>query len=92
MLKLKNGKEFLLKKGDNTIGRDGDINIPDDNYISKVHAKIVLHNNKCTIHDLGSKNGTYINKTKVSSASPLTHKDQILCGKTKFVFCQELIE
>jgi pSer/pThr/pTyr-binding forkhead associated (FHA) protein len=44
-----------------TIGRErGDINFPDDGYVSGLHARITVREGKCYITDLGSSNGTFI--------------------------------
>src|SRR5262249_2466751 len=44
-----------------TIGRDrGDINFPDDGYVSGLHARIFIRDGKHFLTDLGSSNGTFI--------------------------------
>jgi pSer/pThr/pTyr-binding forkhead associated (FHA) protein len=44
-----------------TIGRErGDINFPDDGYVSGVHARITQRDGKIVIADLGSSNGTFV--------------------------------
>jgi pSer/pThr/pTyr-binding forkhead associated (FHA) protein len=44
-----------------TIGRErGDINFPDDGYVSGVHARITQREGKTYLTDLGSSNGTFV--------------------------------
>src|SRR5215831_7024072 len=44
-----------------TIGRErGDINFPDDGYVSGVHARITQRDGKIVLADLGSSNGTFV--------------------------------
>src|SRR3990172_13373628 len=61
--------EYLLKPGLNSIGRrqDNDISIADE-AASRQHAQISLDekNNAITIRDLGSRNGTFINRRRLT--------------------------
>lgn len=61
--------EYLLKPGLNSIGRrqDNDILIADE-AASRQHAEIQLNDesNTITIRDLGSRNGTYINRRRIT--------------------------
>jgi len=55
------GSAFPLFGDAVTIGRErGDINFPDDGYVSGVHARISQRDGKTFIVDLGSSNGTFI--------------------------------
>ena len=66
------GKEFLLHEDDIQIGRwdaDGgifpDVDLDSDDPEAKVsrrHARIVRRSDQYTIEDLGSTNGTFINR------------------------------
>ena len=61
--------EYLIKPGVNTLGRrqDNDIVIADE-AASREHAQIHLDNktNSLTVRDLGSRNGTYINRRRLT--------------------------
>jgi pSer/pThr/pTyr-binding forkhead associated (FHA) protein len=61
-----------------TIGRvaDRDISI-DDGRISRLHAEVVLREGMLTVEDKGSSNGTKVNGTAVSGATPLSHGDAV---------------
>ena len=61
-----------------TIGRvaDRDISI-DDGRISRLHAEVVLCEGVLTVEDKGSSNGTKVNGSPVSDATPLSHGDAV---------------
>ena len=83
-LKTANGNVFTIASGETTIGREGNIAFPDDKFISRAHAKIVLTNNTLTIKDLNSQNGTFINGKKIHKSQDITLGDKIKCGNTNF--------
>ena len=92
ILKINSGEEIELQQGKTTIGRDSAIKTPNDHFMSKRHAKIVLHKGKCTLHDLGSKNGTLLNGKKIRSSTVLANNDKIICGKSRYLFKQINLE
>ncbi len=86
------GKKFDLEKDDSTIGRSSDCEIPiKEEDISRNHARIVVEGvkGKVKVVDLGSTNGTYVNKKKVAGEQYLENGDQIRCGNTLFKFISE---
>jgi hypothetical protein len=93
------GKEFLLYENEALIGRwdaDGgifpDIDLDQDDpeaKISRRHARLIQVNNQFLIEDLGSTNGTFINRGPRLMAGikqPLNHGDEIIVGKTFLKF------
>jgi serine/threonine-protein kinase len=89
------GKEFVLVSDETYIGRwDADNGVfPDvdlDAYdneakVSRRHARIILKNGIYTIEDLGSTNGTYVNRgRRLIPGTPhrLNDGDEIIVGKT----------
>jgi pSer/pThr/pTyr-binding forkhead associated (FHA) protein len=56
------GQEFVLKSGENTLGRDSgcDIHFPVEG-VSKRHLSITVSDDVVTVSDLGSANGTFLN-------------------------------
>lgn len=89
------GKEFPLSTEESYIGRwDADNGVfPDvdldafdpEAKISRRHARIIFKNGKYAIEDLGSTNGTYINRgRRLIPGSPhiLKNGDEIIVGKT----------
>ena len=62
-----------------------DIIIPDDSRLSKQHFIIKTNNKGCSIKDLGSTNGTFLDGNKVGeSFQSLKTGGIIRCGKTEF--------
>lgn len=93
------GKEFLLYESEALIGRwdaDGgifpDIDLDQDDpeaKISRRHARLIQVGNQFLIEDLGSTNGTFINRGPRLLAGirqPLNHGDEIIVGKTFLKF------
>jgi pSer/pThr/pTyr-binding forkhead associated (FHA) protein len=52
-----------------------------DTYVSNVHARIFMRDGSWWLEDLGSTNGTYMNRTKVATPTPIGPGDQIRLGK-----------
>ena len=70
-------------KGEANIGRAAGCEITlDDTFISQVHARLPLNEAGVVLEDLGSTNGTYLNRQKVTSASVVQPGDQIQVGGT----------
>ena len=89
------GKQFLLNTAESQIGRwdaDGgifpDVDLDSDDPEAKVsrrHARILFSDGKYVLEDLGSTNGTFINRGKRLSPGtrqPLNDGDEIIVGKT----------
>ncbi len=79
------GGRFPLRKVRTTIGRKGTDILLSDPEVSKLHAVITVTREGCTLKDLGSTNGTYLNGRKITEA-PLSHLDEIWLGRTKLLF------
>jgi pSer/pThr/pTyr-binding forkhead associated (FHA) protein len=75
---------YPLKVGLNTIGRmpDNDV-VLQDPYVSRRHCAILVHTgDTCELHDIASKNGTFINGRKIAGPTSLQSGDEIrMCGK-----------
>jgi pSer/pThr/pTyr-binding forkhead associated (FHA) protein len=89
------GKQFLLSGAESQIGRwdaDGgifpDVDLDSDDPEAKVsrrHARITLRDGKYFLEDLGSTNGTFVNRGKrlaPGTRQPLNDGDEIIVGKT----------
>lgn len=89
------GKQFMLSSTESHIGRwdaDGgifpDVDLDSDDPEAKVsrrHARITFSDGKYLLEDLGSTNGTFINRGKRLSPGtrqPLNDGDEIIVGKT----------
>jgi hypothetical protein len=89
------GKQFTLSAEESQIGRwdaDGgvfpDVDLDSDDPEAKVsrrHARITMEEGKYFVEDLGSTNGTFVNRGKrlaPGTRQPLNDGDEIIVGKT----------
>jgi hypothetical protein len=96
------GKEFMLTDSESNIGRwdaDGgifpDVDLDQDDPEAKVsrrHARIIHQSGQYLIEDLGSTNGTFINRGRrllPGNRHPLNNGDEIIVGKTFLKFVVE---
>jgi hypothetical protein len=67
-----------------TVGRavGCQITLDDDTYVSQLHARVFRRDGQLFVEDLGSTNGTFLNRRKVSSPAPLKRGDRLQMGKT----------
>ena len=80
------GSTFLLERDVTRAGRHPDSEIfLDDITVSRRHAEFVRQGPGYTVRDVGSLNGTYLNRERLEEA-PLTHGDEVQIGKFKLVF------
>lgn len=80
------GSKYFLDTDATTIGRHPDSNIfLDDITVSRRHSEIRRGDGSFSLHDVGSLNGTYVNKERVEESS-LRSGDEIQIGKFKLVF------
>jgi pSer/pThr/pTyr-binding forkhead associated (FHA) protein len=80
------GSRFLLDQPITSAGRHPDSDIfLDDVTVSRRHAEFRLENNEFNVVDVGSLNGTYVNREPVDSAV-LANGDEVQIGKFRLVF------
>ncbi len=76
------GACFPLLGEEITLGRErGEINFPDDGYVSGLHARVVARDGRVFLEDLGSSNGTFL---KVQGERPLVNESFVLMGQQLF--------
>ena len=77
-----NGTLFDLNEGETLVGRNPDNEIPlDFTGISRKHFKVLVQDDKATLVDLGSSNGTFVNNEKVEGSLALRKSDIVKVGK-----------
>jgi pSer/pThr/pTyr-binding forkhead associated (FHA) protein len=54
----------------------------DDTYVSQMHARIFAKDDVYMLEDLGSTNGTYLNRQKVTSPTEVQRGDRVKIGRT----------
>jgi pSer/pThr/pTyr-binding forkhead associated (FHA) protein len=80
------GSRFALSPGLTTAGRHPDSTIfLDDVTVSRRHAEIRSTPEGFVVRDVGSLNGTYLNRERIEE-SPLANGDELQIGKFKLVF------
>jgi len=82
------GETFPLDGEQTTIGRSPDCDIfLDDVTVSRRHAVISRAGDVLSIEDLGSLNGTFLNRRRIDSAQ-LADGDELQVGKYRLTFLQ----
>ena len=80
------GETYPLEHDRLTIGRSPDCDIfLDDVTVSRRHAELVRRDDGYAIADLGSLNGTYVNRRRVETVR-LEDGDEVQIGKYKLTF------
>jgi pSer/pThr/pTyr-binding forkhead associated (FHA) protein len=80
------GSRFLLDQPTTSAGRHPDSDIfLDDVTVSRRHAEFRLEGSEFQVVDVGSLNGTYVNREPVDSAV-LANGDEVQIGKFRLVF------
>jgi pSer/pThr/pTyr-binding forkhead associated (FHA) protein len=80
------GARFLLDHDVTTSGRHPDSDIfLDDVTVSRRHAEFHRESGTFTVRDVGSLNGTYVNRERVETAT-LSSGDEVQIGKFRLVF------
>ena len=74
----------LFDLGDElTIGRAAGCQITlDDTFVSQMHARVFRREGQYLVEDLGSTNGTYLNRQKVTGPMVIRHGDELQIGNT----------
>jgi FHA domain/zinc-ribbon domain len=80
------GSRFLLDSDLTTAGRHPESDIfLDDVTVSRRHAEFYRHGDRFTVRDVGSLNGTYVNRERIEEAA-LSGGDEVQVGKFRLVF------
>lgn len=66
-----------------TIGRAAGCQVTiDDSYASQLHARVFVRDGQVYVEDIGSTNGTYLNRKKVTGPMVLQRGDHLQIGNT----------
>lgn len=79
LVSVADGEEFALADGDSyTIGRNEDCDlVVSEGYPSRQHARISVKGGQVVLEDLGSTNGTYVNKRQIDTPTAIKPGDVI---------------
>jgi pSer/pThr/pTyr-binding forkhead associated (FHA) protein len=86
------GQSFEIEEGELTIGRSEDCTITLNNpTVSGHHCSLIRENDRYTLKDNGSTNGTRVNSKDITE-SVLSPKDLVQVGSVEFMFDAEHVE
>ena len=86
-----NQKVYQLTLGVNTIGRQMDNTIAlIEQTVSRYHAQIHVTPDCVTVHDLGSRNHTFVNGMQIGDIYQICEGDQVAFGSSSFKFVHHL--
>jgi pSer/pThr/pTyr-binding forkhead associated (FHA) protein len=79
------GRTFSLDD-ELTVGRSPGCGVAmtDDIYTSTLHARLFRHNDQLWVEDLGSTNGTFVNREQITQGVRLRKGDMLQIGSTVF--------
>ena len=81
------GETFPLEGDETTIGRSPECEIfLDDVTVSRRHAIVRRSGGGLEIEDLGSLNGTYLNRKRIESPARLSDGNELQIGKYRLTF------
>lgn len=81
------GARFLLDTDTVTVGRHPDSDIfLDDITVSRRHATFTRTADEHTVSDLGSLNGTYVNRDRIDGEVELSGGDEVQIGKYRLIY------
>jgi hypothetical protein len=81
------GEHFVPQGERTTIGRSPDCDVfLDDVTVSRKHAVLSDRDGSYEIEDLGSLNGTFVNRKRIESATRLQSGDEVQIGKYRLSF------
>jgi pSer/pThr/pTyr-binding forkhead associated (FHA) protein len=77
------GTVIPLGTADVTIGRAPDSTLVlDDDYASNKHSRITLTQGVWVVNDMGSTNGTWVDRSRITGPTPLSVGQQLKVGRT----------
>ena len=80
-------REITLSPGVHILGRSNEAKIfVDDVGVSRQHARITIRDDGAILEDLGSKNGTVLDGSKIAAPTPLADGAMIVVGATALKF------
>ena len=80
-------REYLIAGVDRTIGRGASNDlVVDDEEVSAQHAKISFRDQSFWVQDLQSRNGTFVNGSRIGESTQLHNEDLLKIGGTLMKF------
>lgn len=92
---METGKQFNYHfwQSEVVIGRGAhcDISLLDE-ALSAAHARVSFHHGQWWLEDLGSTNGTFLNKDQIAVPTVIISGDRFKCGNTTFAIRIDLLD
>lgn len=81
------GGDVSLAEGENVLGRVEEAAAwIESASVSRRHARILVSEGRARLEDLGSKNGTFLNGRRITSAAALADADEVRLGQMPMTF------
>ncbi len=78
-------KQYVITERGLQLGRDPSNDIClDDPDVSRHHARVILYNSALWVQDTGSRNGVFVNNSRITNHKQLSPGDQLLVGSHAF--------
>ncbi len=82
--------EHVFQQPKITLGRAPNCDCMIDNgTVSTEHARLSYHHSQWWLEDLSSRNGTFLNQTRIEVPTVIIDGDEIRCGEVEFTFSVE---
>lgn len=80
-------RDFVLPAGEVLMGRGPEcaVRLPSSG-VSRVHARLQVHEGGARLDDSGSKNGTWVNGSRIAGPVELAEGDEVVVGTYRMVF------
>ncbi len=75
------GLSYHLKADQHVVGRNGQVEFPNDQFVSPTHANFFYRNNRLVVRDEGSLNGVYV---RIKGTAPIAPGDTFMAGDHVF--------
>lgn len=78
---LLRGQTFVITD-ESTVGRTPGCQVHlDETTVSQLHARLFVRDGRLFVEDMGSTNGTFVNRAQIKAASPLRRGDRVSFGQ-----------
>jgi DNA-binding winged helix-turn-helix (wHTH) protein len=80
-------RQIGLRGAEHLVGRDPHAQVwLDDSTVSRRHARLTIDGDRISVEDLGSKNGTFVQGTRIDAPTTLADGDHLRFGSVEVTF------
>ena len=83
------GSKYILQQGKSSLGRHPDNGIFFDDITVSTARRVTLSDGTARVSDVGSLNGTYLNRRQIDESEQMVTGDVLQISKFKLVYFQE---